>query len=270
MQPKLNAVSLIKRFGFVSGAIVFFLIESIGARLQSCLQLKRPFKDPELNDSERVARYSERLLQQLGFSITVRLELTERSTLRAPSLIVSNHLGFWDVLVLSSLFSPRFVTSHEVRDSFFIGRLARYAGSIFVERRNRSTVERNVEEIRSRLDLGESVAIFPEATSTNGTSVLPFKRSLFQAAIASGRNVLPVCINYRAIDDAPVSIENRDELFYYGEHSFFIQLMRILKKRSIAVEVAVLDRISPTQEATPASIADHAHQLISKHFVPIS
>ena len=44
-------------------------------------------------------------------------------------LIVANHLSYVDALVLYSLGSVVFVTSHEVRDSGMLGRITRCAGS---------------------------------------------------------------------------------------------------------------------------------------------
>lgn len=258
---------MVRLMAIISAIVLFIMASIIEAAITAAFGTRTASSKSE---SERASEYSAKLLRALGFRIHVRIATQDRTMLQTPSLIVSNHLGFWDVLVLSSLFSPRFVTSYEVRDSFLIGRLAKFAGCIFVERRNRSTVQQNVEEISACLKRGENVVVFPEATSTDGSSVLPFKRSLFQAAIEAGRPVLPICLNYRSIDDMPVSKENRDELFYYGDHTFFSQLIKIASRRDIVVELVVLDSLPARNAQSPADLAVNAHQLISNYFEPIS
>jgi len=41
------------------------------------------------------------------------------------------------------------------------------------------------------------LCIFPEGTSTDGKSVLPFRSNLLQAAIQSKTRVIPICIAYK-------------------------------------------------------------------------
>jgi 1-acyl-sn-glycerol-3-phosphate acyltransferase len=52
-------------------------------------------------------------------------------------------------------------------------------------------------EIRARLGSGQSVVIFPEGTTTDGSRVLPFYPALFQPAVDGGHRVLPMAVCYR-------------------------------------------------------------------------
>jgi 1-acyl-sn-glycerol-3-phosphate acyltransferase len=98
-------------------------------------------------------------------------------------LLVANHLSYLDIVLLSSLTPCVFVAKNEVKDWPVFGWFARLAGTVFVDRNDRRDAARANELIRSALREGALVVLFPEGTSSNGSTVLPFKSSLLQAAI---------------------------------------------------------------------------------------
>lgn len=187
----------------------------------------------------------------------------------ARYLIVSNHLSYLDVLVISSWLPSAFVTSMEVRQTPFLGKICLYAGSLFVERRQATSVRRDLKDLSRNLKSGINVAVFPEATSTNGAQVLPFKRGLLAAAQLSGVNILPVCINYTHIDGKRVDLNNRDVAFYYGEMNFFPHLMRLLRAKSVNVELKILNEV-PAYHPDPAyEPTEVAFQRVQGAYLPV-
>ena len=64
-----------------------------------------------------------------------------------------------------------------------IGVGARRAGTIFIRRNRLRDVPRVLAVIKARSSAGQRVTWFPEATSSNGRGVLPFKSGLFQSAV---------------------------------------------------------------------------------------
>ena len=209
------------------------------------------------------------LIKRLGF----RIQLNEHGIfkeLESGTLFVSNHLAFWDMLVLSSLRRFHYVTSVEVRDTPVLGWIAILSGSVFVERRSRIKIEGEIDTILAELESGRDIVLFPEATSSDGSQVLPFKRSLFQSAVRTGRPVVPVCINYRTIDGKPVNIQNRDYLFYYGHHSFFKQILKICELSHILVEVDIMSPTWPVSEPEAHKIlCETSYLKVRNRFSPI-
>src|SRR5437773_7774078 len=100
-------------------------------------------------------------------------------------LLVCNHLSYLDIVVLSSIRPCIFVAKRDVRAWPLFGWLARAAGTIFVERNCRSAAAHEVARISSAIESGLLVVLFPEGTSSDGATVLPFKSSLLQAAISA-------------------------------------------------------------------------------------
>jgi 1-acyl-sn-glycerol-3-phosphate acyltransferase len=69
--------------------------------------------------------------------------------------------------------------------------------TLFVERRACRALLRVNTEIAMRLARGESVAVFPEGTTTDGARLLPFRSALFQPAVAGGHPVRALALAYR-------------------------------------------------------------------------
>lgn len=178
--------------------------------------------------------------------------------------VVSNHLSYVDVLILAAKIPLAFVTSVEIRDSMPLGFWCRIGGCLFVERRNRGNIHNEVAEIRELLKRGIGVAVFPEATSTNGDIVRPFKNSMFAAAIDSLTNVQPIALVYREINNAPIDQITRDSVFWYGDMGFASHLWRLVNVKNIKVEVNVLDEVAVMAGQCRKELAEYSHQKISQ------
>lgn len=174
-------------------------------------------------------------------------------------LIVSNHLSYLDVLIISSVLPASFITSVEISKDIFLGTLARLGGSLFVERRRKTRLLRDIKSVSAALAEGLNVVLFPEGTSTNGDTILPFKKTLFRSAISCGVEVLPVCIHYVKIDGIFVNKKNRDFVFWYGDMKFLPHFINLMKLKSICASLQFLPAI-----ATASITSDTASKLAYK------
>jgi 1-acyl-sn-glycerol-3-phosphate acyltransferase len=119
---------------------------------------------------------SRRLLRLFGARVRVAGAIPLRG------LVVCNHLGYLDVLAIGAVCPAIFVAKSDVRAWPAIGFLCRIAGTIFVRRDRRTAVAETTRDIARVLDAGVPVVLFPEGTSSDGSSVLPFKTALLAAA----------------------------------------------------------------------------------------
>ena len=177
-------------------------------------------------------------------------------------LIVSNHLSYIDILVIASLMPSVFITSVELKNTAFLGMMARLGGSLFVERRSPAGLKREISLISRTLGEGFSVVLFPEAATSNGDTVRQFKNSLFSAAIESNAEVLPLCLRYTKMDGKPVGPENRDSIYYYGGMSFTAHILRLLTRKSVEAELVLLKAINLRGRAVRKELATLAHEAI--------
>ncbi len=214
----------------------------------------------------RVSSFFSRLVLVL---LGVHVQVKHRERLFKKSdvlLIVANHLSYVDVLVLSSLIPAVFVTSVELRHTAVIGALARLSGSLFVERRKPSGLKREIEDIAFVLGQGLPVALFPEGTTSNGDRVHEFKNSLFDAAVMTRADIVPLCLRYTKVNNQPLTPQNRDNVFYYGGITFFKHLPRLLSLSSINVEITPLYTITVKPDQTRKDLSILTQNAISKAY----
>lgn len=177
--------------------------------------------------------------------------------------MVCNHMSYMDILFLSAGEPSVFVTSVEMHEAPFLGQCAEFGGSYFVERRDRTKIPQEVRDLAHLIRQGFHVFVFPEATSNHGMNILPFKRSMFSAAIEAGVDVLPVCLRYEAIDDVPFSAKNHNKLCWYGKMSFFPHFLGMMTLRSVKVSVEYLEPISSQKFPERSALSNQSYEQIT-------
>jgi 1-acyl-sn-glycerol-3-phosphate acyltransferase len=149
-----------------------------------------------------------------------------------PGLIVSNHISWLDVFVLNSVIPMRFVAKSEVRSWPVIGWLCARAQTLFIERGKMRSAARINSSMAELLQQGESLAVFPEGTTTDGSQVAPFHPSLLQPAIDAGSQVLPIAIRYQ--DGRG---ERSQDAIYIDDISLGQSIWRILSSQQLHVRL---------------------------------
>jgi 1-acyl-sn-glycerol-3-phosphate acyltransferase len=160
------------------------------------------------------------------------LQIQVAGEIPAHGLLISNHLSYLDILLLSSLAPAIFVAKREVKSWPVMGLLAQLGGTLFIDRQRRTHVGAVNHEIESALNDGALVVIFPEGTSSDGQTILPFKSSLLEPATQQKHPLAVGCLRYTLADGDAGS-----EVCYWGDAVFFPHLLNLLGKRSIRVTV---------------------------------
>jgi 1-acyl-sn-glycerol-3-phosphate acyltransferase len=161
------------------------------------------------------------------------LEITVTGPIPGSGLLVSNHLSYLDILVLSALAPCVFVAKREVLHWPVFGWFARVAGNVFVNRQRRADAKEAADRLGWLLDHGMLVVLFPEGTSTDGRTVLPFKSSLFEPVARGGYCLWAGRLAYEA-EQGNVS----EEVCYWKDMTFVPHLLNLLlNQRSIQARV---------------------------------
>lgn len=141
---------------------------------------------------QAVQDWSVRMLRILG----VQLNPHGANPLSGPVLLVANHLSWLDILVMNAVHPARFVSKADVLRWPLLGRLVAASGTLFIERERRRDALRVVHHMADRLAQGDALALFPEGTTGDGQTVLPFHANLFQSAVHAQVPVQPVALRY--------------------------------------------------------------------------
>jgi 1-acyl-sn-glycerol-3-phosphate acyltransferase len=213
--------------------------------------------------AERLPRAYHRLASRiLGFDTTV---IGTPSTLR-PTLFVANHTSYVDIEILGSVLDASFVAKSEVKGWPMFGWLARLQRTVFVDRRAHTTHHQR-DAIVERLKEGGRLVLFPEATSDDGSRVLPFKSALF-AAVHAARleraiTVQPVSIAYVTLDGMPIGRFYRPFFAWYGDMDMASHLWTMVGLGRVGVTVEFHPPVSIEAFPTRKALAEHCWRVVS-------
>ena len=102
-------------------------------------------------------------------------------------MVVSNHRSMLDILVLLAAFGGHLLSRDDLARWPVIGRLAPYAGTLYVDRSSTASGSAAMLAMISRLREGRSLTVFPEGTTYPDDTVRDFHAGAFAAAL-----VMPV------------------------------------------------------------------------------
>jgi len=207
------------------------------------------------------------LLKVLGFRVRVHGVMTASVKRGAPVLFVSNHTSYLDIPVLGALIPAAFVAKAEVRDWPMIGFLSAVQNTVFIERRSsRVSTQRNY--LRERLAAGQSLILFPEGTSTDGLTVLPFKSSLFSIVEDEkddlAISVQPVSIACTELDGLPITRSWRPFYAWYGDMTLISHLWNVFKFGHFTIDVTFHPPITAQDFPDRKVMALYCQQQVAK------
>lgn len=150
---------------------------------------------PRLSPEQRTERVREWSVEILGL-LGIGLEVHGTPPRSGPALMVANHVSWLDILVMNAAQPVRFVSKADVKHWPLLGSLITGAGTLYIERESRRDAMRVVHHVAESLQAHDLIAIFPEGTTSDGSTLLPFHANLFQAAIAAEAPVVPVTLSF--------------------------------------------------------------------------
>lgn len=154
-------------------------------------------------------------------------------------LIAANHVSLLDIFAILTLCPCSFIAMREIARWPLVGRLAANAGTVFIDRDNRKDVNVINEAICRALEAGQNVCFFPEARTSSGSGILPFKAALFQSAIDTDSDIQPVVLRY--FDH----LGRRSAIPSFSDVNLFASLWRIVSMPSMEIRIDFLPRMRP-------------------------
>ena len=125
---------------------------------------------------------------------SVKVEGREHLAEGGPFVLVVNHQSLADLIVMCFLHHPaKYLGKASVFKLPILGWALRIAGEVPVERGNRQSGARALDELGEWLDRGVSVCLFPEGTRSADGSIAPFKLGAFKLAIERSDPSCPWC-----------------------------------------------------------------------------
>jgi 1-acyl-sn-glycerol-3-phosphate acyltransferase len=180
----------------------------------------------------------------------------------APVLFLSNHSSWLDILVLGGTLEACFVAKAEVGRWPLIGTVARLGRTVFVSR-SRGATGREADEMRTRLTAGDSLVLFPEGTSNDGTRVLPF-RSAFLATAEAARRIQPVSVVYDRLGGLPACRRDRPIFAWYGDMDIGSHFWRLARRSGARVTVLLHEPFPPGAVPDRKALAAASERVVAE------
>ena len=187
--------------------------------------------------------------RRVAWLFGIHIRIIGRPVTGEGVLLVANHTSWADIVIFSAVTPLSFVAKTEVARWPLFGTLARLQRTVFVERTRRSATGQTRDVIRDRLLAGDTLLLFPEGTSHNGNTVLPFKSALLGAAearLTGGRHVKvqPVSVAFTGLHGLPMGRENRPTFAWYGDMEMMPHLWEALLAGPLDVVVQFHEPLS--------------------------
>ena len=151
---------------------------------------------------------------------------------RAGALFVANHLSWLDILALAGTSRATFVAHSGLAGHGALRWLCNQNDTVFITRDRRGSVAAQVAQVQAALG-DRPLTIFPEATTGDGTALLPFRSSLLSAAepLSGDVPIQPVALAYR---DAAGLANARRILARRGRIDLVIRFLEPLSGEALA------------------------------------
>jgi len=181
-----------------------------------------------------------------SMSIRYRVE----GPLPTRGLVVSNHLSYLDIVLFAAAHPCFFVSKAEVGRWPGFGFLARAGGTLFIDRNSRTSAARVAREMVERMRNPIPVLVFPEGTSTDGTTVSRFHSTLFEPAVLAGVEITAAAVRYQTAE----GFYERD-LCWFGEDAFVPHLWKVLAAEPFEAVIRFGEPHAATDRRNAASAA---------------
>ena len=195
-------------------------------------------------------------LASVGWIIGARRRIVG-TPLRRDVVFVSNHLSWMDIPILAGCNGSAFVAKAELRQVPLVGWLCTLNRTIFVRREDRMAVADQINTLRDALADTWAITIFPEGTTGDGETLLPFKAALLAVLDPPPPGVLvqPVRIDYGAATR---------ELAWVGDEPGQAHATRVLRRRgSFTATLTFCDPFDPHDVPGRKAVAAEARGRIA-------
>lgn len=184
-----------------------------------------------------------------GVELSYRGEKVHRG-----AFLLVNHVSWIDIPALAWATGTAFVGHDGLASMPLLKWLCAMNDTVFVARHDRTSVARQVEDVRRALSDTGALAIFPEGTTSDGTGLLPFKSSLLSAfePLPDGIAIQPVLLDYGT---------EAAEIAWVGEEHGLHNFLRILARgRTVKLAIHFLPVLDGKQLANRKTIAGAARE----------
>ena len=137
-------------------------------------------------------KFVTRVQRIMGMRITWEGEFPD-----SAAVVMGNHRSYVDAILFPVSFPVVYVARKETKSWPIIGWGASIIGTIWVDRKSKDSRRATRAAVRSRLEDGMGIVIFPEGTTHRGPDLLEYRPGMFYTCAEEGFPIVPAALEYK-------------------------------------------------------------------------
>ncbi len=182
----------------------------------------------------------------------VDLKVHQKNKRRLPKqyIVISNHPSCFEDVGMSACFNARFLAKHEVEKWWFVGRMAKAGGALFVRRESKEDRAKAAEAMQEALANGDNIGIYPEGGCKGRRIHTPFRYGIFDVSIQADVPIIPVFLHHESQED-----------FEWLHQHLLVKIWKIMTSQNRRVNYYVYDAVYPSQFNTKQEYTQYMQDL---------
>lgn len=176
------------------------------------------------------------------------------------TIIIANHISWLDTVVLLNLFFMRFIGKVEMLRWPALRGIIKAGDTIFIDRKNKRTLLSLNQQVANILQDGARIGLYPEGTTSDGKTILPFKAPLLEAALMAKSQILPIVISYHK-DDGVLATE-----VTFKKTSWFKAIFNTLSIKNLRINVTILPLVQSQDFETRDELAKYLYNVVNNTY----
>ena len=185
-----------------------------------------------------------------ALGVQIQLHQHQHRPLPKHYILIANHPSALEDVGIPAFFPVRSLAKHEVKAWFLVGKIAEAAGTLFVERDNKSSRLAAQTELIHAVNQGDNIALYPEG-GCHGRHLAPrFHFGAFATSLATQTPIVPVFLQHEA-----------QEIFEWRQGESLLQkIWAMMTSPNPVVHYHVFDPFIPQDYADKAHYCDAVYQ----------
>lgn len=186
-----------------------------------------------------------------ALGVDLRLHQKNGRPLPRQYILIANHPSALEDVGVPALFPVRSLAKIEVRDWWWVGRITRAAGTVYVRRESSESRHAASDELADVLARGYSIGIYPEGGCKGRRLHDSFQYGAFALSLKTGIPILPLFLHYEAQEDFE----------WQPPYTLLDKIRHMMTTRNNRANYYVFDALDPRQFGDKQSYHDHVYGL---------
>lgn len=214
---------------------------------------------------KRVALVYPKLFHAFCYKLVGVNVIVEGEPARGDHIVyIGNHISYLDVQTVGGIVEGTFIAKKDIESWPFFGLMGKMGQTIYMSR-NPADAAREGQMLDERLKEPSPIIIFPEGTSSNGSSILPFKSSLFELFLNKNITIQPFTISIISVNGkTPVTTEMRDQYAWHGDMDLIPHLWSFVKSKGTTIKITFQNPIATHSFKDRKLLCDVCHAAVVK------